>query len=470
LPAGHDGRRFITLAGATVLVYSAAGVQEGSIASVPAGAMVVGQGNWVWTHPDPGATLSIYPATVSNPPASATFDIGSSGQPTASGLTIGVATLASSSWSVIDLSGSTPLKTDYTAPVSLSANGAGAYAAVSAGQWIAGNQLGVLLDGASINTTPRYFGYGQALSFAGGRGYFAIATASANVLYFDSATLSLEGKIPFATSKVAISADGTLLVALGDGAISQNYPINIYSLPAGALQYAWPYSVTASGGTAATDIALSSSGTVLVKICISRPRATCPLYYQQQAGLLTGGSSVFSTTFSSRSALSPPPAIRISPDGTLIATAQSGVPLDPTATAIPGTNLMQNGTLVTAFSGLPAGWLDNSRLLVNNYVMTTSIPADVSYSGCSLYGPDGSVTGGACALTQEVGQFQSVTSDTIYVPAANAIFSVSTGAARWMSADPGASFRSPVATFGAVAAQHVVFMSGHYVLAQSFTE
>lgn len=457
-----DGAHFTTLAGNTVLVYDSFGVPQGNIASVPTGATVVGQGDWVWTYPNPGAVLNVYPAMGTNTAPTTTYTFSGLATPYASGLTIGVLTRASTTVSVIDLSGASPAKTDYPVPYLL--GGDAPYAAVSATQWVAGNGGGVLLDGGSLEGTARSFGYGQVLSMAGGTAHFAIATASATILYFDSVTLALEGQIPFNAGKIALSADGTVLVAQGASNPVNVWSVQIYSLPTGNLQYMWPY----TGTTSVQDIALSGNGTVLGQVLFSAPGGTVP-YYTQEAGSPTGGSQVFSSTFNSTSAVTPPPALRISPDGTLIATSQMGLPRDPISSALPGTALLHNGVLVTAFSGLPAGWLDNGRLLVDNYATGSSATATgIAYSGCTIYGSNGTATGGACALSQEVAQFQAVGGDTIYVPVVNKMLSVSTGAVSWMSADPFPEVGGVVPVLSAVAGTRVIFVSGSSVLAQSF--
>ena len=453
-----DGGRFVTIAGTTVLIYSDAGVQQGSIASVPATATVTGQGNWVWAYPLSGANLSVYPATATNPSPSATYTFTSLATPVASGSSIGVLTEDSTAVSVIDLSGTAPVKTDYTAPVPLAPSpgqAAPPFAAASASQWLAGNQYGVLLDGASLAGSPRYFGFGQVWSVAGGTSHFALATASGNILYFNSSTLAQEGTIAFAASKVVASADGSVLVAQGAGPTYGVWPLEVYSLPTGTLQYTWPY----TGATAPQDIVLSGSGTVLGQDLFS------PGTFTQEAGPPTGGSVILTTSLSASAVPDSALPIRISPDGTLIAMSQSSSPMVQTTTVpLPGTTLYQNGALVTAFTGWPVGWLDNSRLVVNNYTQgNVRTPPTLTYTGCTIYGANGSPSGGACALSQEVEQFLPVTSDGIYLPITNRIVSVSTGSVSWTTGD--------VVTFAgssAVAGSHVIFVSGTNLLAQSY--
>jgi len=232
------------------------------------------------------------------------------------------------------------------------------------------------------------------------------------------------------------------------------YPVQVYNLPAGNLLYTWPYpygSVTAE--TISRDVTLSASGNVLGQVLTTLPEQGITL----QASGPTGGSTIFSTPVNNSSSSYFPDwhLIHITPDGTLT-TAQ-------TEASPPAANLLQNGILVTAFSGLPGGWLDNNRLLVNNYAPDGK--GNFFYSGCSIYGPNGIPNSAACALPEEVRRLQPLTSDTIFIPATNQIRVVSTGALSWMSGDAFEWQQSPQA---AVAGSTVIFVSGIDLLAQSF--
>jgi hypothetical protein len=61
--------------------------------------------------------------------------------------------------------------------------------------------------------------------------------------------------------------------------------------------------------------------------------------------------------------------------------------------------------------GTPAGWIDDSHLLVNNFVNDYQIYSDFDYAGCSLYSVTGAAAG-TCELP-EVLAFQNVSSGTI---------------------------------------------------------
>lgn len=457
--------QFLATAGSTVLVYSNASAPQGTIASANStGATVGGAGNWVWVWADSGS-LTIYPAAGTNPAPAATYTFNGLAGPYASGMTVALFGGGSNTASVIDLSGTTPTQTNQSSPAFLATVDGDTvpYAAVSASQWIAGGR-GAVVDGASLASTARYFGVGQVLGITGGTGYFALVTGLGNILYFNSATLAQEGQIAFAASKVALSSDGSLLVAQGGGpSYGGGYSLEVYSLPAGSpAEYTWPYSLNGAGvGTIPVDIALSGSGNVLGQVLASGRSSLGP--DTQQASAPTGGATILSTSTVTGYSNHVPAPMRISPDGTLIAASGAPSPAG-LGTPLPGTNLFLNGSLVSAVSGLSVGWLDNSRLVVNNYTRASST-ADASYTGCTLYGADATPASGACALPFEVLEFQPVTSDGIYVPTTNQILSVSTGSVNWMSGDPDTWLEKPIA---AVAGSNVIFVSGIDLVAQSY--
>jgi Putative Ig domain len=464
-----DGGRFIATAGTSALIYSSAAVQQGAVTSFSG--TLVGQGNWVWAVVPYGGPMNIYSATATTASTSPafTYALGALAVPIVSGMTVGSFTEGSNTISVVDFSGAVPVKTDYTSSVYLgfaSGSNTQAYAAVSSSQWLVGTEVGVLVDGATLGGgTVRQFGYGEALGIAAGSAHFAIATGSGNILYFNSATLAQEGQIPFYASKVVLSADGTLLIAQGAGSDFGQNTVNVYSLPAGTLLYTWSYGSGTQAASPDSDIQLSASGAVLGQL-IDLAGSGATTDYNIEASAPTGGSQVFSATFTpSSSFFYAPPPMRISPDGTLIAYSQAGWPVVSPTNAIPGTNLLQNGSFVTAFSGLVAGWLDNSRLLVNNYI---SGKESVIYSGCALYGSNGVATGAACALPYSIYQFQPVTADQIYVPLVNQILSVSTGAVVWASGNPDAWIQATYQTESAVTGTQAIFVSGIDAVAQSF--
>ena len=127
------------------------------------------------------------------------------------------------------------------------------------------------------------------------------------------------------------------------------------------------------------------------------------------------------------------------------------------------TNIYQNGTLVTAVPGSVAGWLDNTRLLVNEYIDAGM--AGTEDAGTTIYDSLGNKLGSTPILSMN--PFQVVTADSVYVPSGNSpesintIESLTTGNSIWASGN--SSLR-----LGAVSGSQIVFASGNLVLAQPF--
>jgi hypothetical protein len=434
-----DGARFLSNVGATVWTYSSAGVQH-DITQVPSNApFLVGQGNWLWTINSYDSMLDIYKVGASTSPA---FTAPLSYEPYSvpSGMTIGVLTPDSNQITVIDLSGATPVSTNYTLPIaSLTA-----YAATSANSWVAGNNYGVVLDGASLAGQPRYLTLGQALSVAAGTGYFSIATASGQIFCFDASTDAIAGTINFASSQLSTSADGTVLAAAPIVPDIQNPPatsINVYSLPSATLVNSFD-----SGG--APYISLSGSGTVLA---VTGPGLGC----EAEAITVSSGAPIVCSTMGS------PNTAQVSPNGTLVAIS--------TAPSRGGTttNIYTNGALTTAVPGWAVGWLDNTRLLAEQFGQENENFNPV-YEGTAIFSSSGTNLGSA-----PIPQLQTlqVAGGSIYAPQTNTIVSLTTGSLIWASADASCGSNDSLCdatSAGAVTGSQVIFSSGALVLVQPY--
>ncbi len=434
-----DGGHFSTALGSTALIYSKASVQqEVATLSTGTGAGVGGTGNWFYQAGT--NTINIYAIGGSNTPV-ASFPIGSTLVAlTPSATSLGV--LVTNSVGVIDLSGATPVETNFTLPIA----GSTVYAASSAAHWLVGNQFGVVLDGAGLPATPRYFDYGQAWSFAGSSSLLAIATASGRIVYFDSASLSLQGTVQDFSSKIQLSSDGTVLAAMGNALQAQYNPdwsLNVYSLPSNAALAHWPYTLTAPPTTPVpVDIALSGSGTVLAQLLTNS---------RQVSGITPASNVIWSDTQGSET-FDLEAQVRLSPDGTLIA-AETG-----TGVVSDGANILKNGVLTTAVNGWPVGWLDDNRLMTNIYDPNAPHTDASPYRHAAIYDATGAVV--ATSPIVELHEFQALAADSIYSDEKNSIFAVSTGDVTWTSDDV-------TRGKGAVAGSYVVFSSGARVLALS---
>ncbi len=424
-----DGGHFLTTQGGIVWTYSSSGVEQSSVQlAIPSGGLAEfplpnlgGTGNWIWTfgyNSSSQFALNIYPIGSTTPALTdASADM--------AGFAVSGATLAVLPFyqtvSIIDLSGTTPVKTDYAVPPPINHAFAQEYpvvpfAAVSSTKWIAGidgsgagPMSGLILDGATLSgNTPRYIGNGAALSIAGSDNNVAIATGNGQISYFDPADATPLGSVALISNKVELSTDGSVLAAS-----SQDYSLlNIYSLPSGTVSNSLTYSSQSAPGVL-TDFTLSGSATTLGQIEDYQPNNQVN-NYTLQVTPISGSPAIFSVT-----PQYPYGSILLSPDGTLAAvtTCTSNAVLE-----CPGTgavSIYQNGQPIAAVSGSAVGWIDNGRLLVNNY----GLPGDAEtpeYIGATIYSPTG--TSLATPPLPALQSIQPVDSDTVYAPSKNVIY------------------------------------------------
>jgi hypothetical protein len=447
-----------------VYTYSATSVLQGGIIALGSVQGLNGYANWFWSYPSSGPDLSLYPVGAVTP--TATYPMGADSIVVPSGSTLGLIPYGTGAASVLDISGSIPIRTDFTLPVAYD----NVFAAVSPTQWAVGNLRGVVLDGPSAATTPRFFGYGNAFSITGTPGQVAIATASGKILTYNPASPTVVSTINFTSSKLVLSANGTVLAAKASDIESQYEPdrtLNIYSLPAGTIAESFPYQFNdATRLPFLFDFTMSSSGNALGQ--------TLGVYnglyfdYTRQVTPLSGSPIIFSDH---------PPSgpytgtatMFLSPDGSLIATSLGGYSSTST------TNIYKNGVLVATVSGVVVGWIDNNRVLVNTFAAgdPTTDPRP-AYTGAVIYDATGTQITTLNSLPQltpsQINQaipsgFQTVNSDAIYSPATYSIYSLTSGAATWTEGLPsGTTINSPYYGASAVSGNYIVFTSGHRIL------
>jgi hypothetical protein len=191
--------------------------------------------------------------------------------------------------------------------------------------------------------------------------------------------------------------------------------------------------------------------------------------FTQTVSAATGGTPIFSNSLVS---VDPwPPVLRLSPDGTQIATSAWGNPDNGAFRELlpMQTEIFKSGVMASSLPGWPVGWTDNTHLIVNNYVKGAE---GAAYGGCTVYDLSGIATG-TCALPEVTG-FQMLNSDTLYALIKPEMVSISTGTVSWMSGDPLPYF-VPLSTvfkvgpfFTALAGNHVVLVSDSRVVVQSF--
>jgi hypothetical protein len=335
-----------------------------------------------------------------------------------------------------------------------------AFGAASTSEWFTGTNRGVLVDGASISSQTRYFGYGAVLGIDATPNVTAVSTASGKLMLFNPSSGAQTGSIDTFAGKVRLSADGAVLAAAAEALDAQyesDRSLSFYSLPSGATTQTIPYSFNESGTPFLTDFSLSGSGTVLGQVQLilngSGGNANARTITKVSDGSLIwmdSGASPISSPSSST-------PILLSPDGTLAAIATAGGSSSDLVT-----NIYLNGSLVTAVAGTGEGWIDNNHLLVANFTDTRFGPA---YSGYSIVGADGTVLSSVAASTTgntlpPVSGPDFPTQNSVYVQSTNAIYSLTTGQPLW---------QGPVSTtsngrVGAAAGSTVVYEAGHQVV------
>lgn len=433
-----NGAGFLTVLENTTWVYSSAAAQQNAM--VLTGGRLGGEGPFFWNIT--GSSIDIYQVGGSSSPIFSA-GIGEVEYTIPSGTTIGLVsgvelTQNTNQLQVIDLSGATPtLSTTYSAPI----GDLSAYAAISARSWVVGNEQGVVFDGASLSGQPRYLTPGQATSIAAGTDYFSVATASGQIFYFNASTDATLGTIDFASSQLSMSTDGTVLAAapmFPDFHTPSANSVNVYSLPSANL-------VNNFGSGGVSDISLSGSGTVLD---VTGGGFGC----EAEALTVTSGAQILCVTAGS------PSAAQVSPNGTLVAVSYGP---NPGAT----TDIYTDGTLTTAVPGWALGWLDNTRLLAEQFGVDTGLPGNIPfYVSTLIFSSSGTNLGGASI--PQLQTLQVLTSDSIYSQQTNTIISVTTGATYWASADPICQVSCP--NVGAVSGSQAIFASGALVLGQPY--
>ena len=456
-----DGQRFLTNLSDTFWEYSSAGMQQGIVALPPGRGWVTGQGNWIWFINS--SQLQIYAVGSSNPTTTYSLLDQPPAKAVPSGMLIGLVGYPKSS--IIDLSGALPSKVDYPVPAILGTwlyndqilTPPQLFAAVSNTQWVIGNDLGVLFDGASQVSSPRYFGYGAALSIAGGGNTAAIATATGPILIYDVTGPTLKETINFPAGKLALSSDGSVLGASGLGNYDQYYDdktLNFYSLPSTNVISTFP-SFSSAGSSSLVDFSLSGSGTTIGR-ALGSPDSI------DEVSDISGSPVIWSSS----GARYP---IWLSPDGSL--------QRHPHWDTISNVNveIYKNGTLTTAVSGSAEGWIDNNRFLAGS-ILPTNAMEGLQLSGSTIYSSRGSVltTLPGSRLTNFPGSdtlpqiFKPLfpTPDSVYDASGNAIYSLTTGSKTWQ----GPIWGSPLGYGdlggyqGAISGSYVVYSFGNRVM------
>jgi hypothetical protein len=436
-----DGSHFQTTVGTSVYTYTSASVKV-DLTALTTVQGLAGEGNYFWTVGT--SALTIYTVGASSTPALVV-----NGSPVyASGSTIAVGTGSTGQLTIVDLSGASPVDQTYTLPAAVS--GGRFFAAISASDWFVGGTNGVIFDGTSIATTPKYLDYGTALSIAGGAGVAAVATAL-GIVVINVQTNAIELTIPVMSNNVQLSADATVLAA----SQSDGSALNVYSLPSGSLINSFPYT-----GGGVISYTLAPTGTLIAQF--TPPAAGGAV--TQQVTAVTGGPVLWSET------QTPPyqgslQNVQFSPDGTLIA-ASNGDPdaVNSAQQANIGTNIYKNYVLAEAVPGWAVGWISNSELLTNTYTYSPQNSPIGTYAGATIYSPTGTAV--ATPALPQLRSLVPVNADDteIYSPTLNSIYAIPSGSLVFGSSyykQSGLSGNTP----GAFASPDMVYVWGSHVVA-----
>ncbi len=427
-----DGERFFTRAGSTLRVFSRQSVELDS-ATLASSVRVAGSGNW---YHSTNGNLSIW-TVGSAGVASATYTVGSLGRIQGTGNTLAIIPYQIPSISVIDLSGASPVKTDYVTPVAALT----LFAGLSASEWIftstGGAMFGELGAGA-----PQIYSHGDVRGIVGSTSRVVIAFASGKIRHYAADTQAFEGELDLAVDKIELSADGTVLAASADDGQAQyvtDRTLRVFSLPSHNLLAQWPY--TFGSGAQPVDFALSRDGQVVAQY-LSDPSTGRILRANE-----LDGTPLLDQLVPSFINLTATPRLAVSDSGSGVAYPETPIG-DGNATG-----LYVNGTRSGAAVGWASGWLDDSRLIVNRF---RGIPDEFAFVGADIVSSSGTLL--AQPALPNMSRFQLVGTDTIYSPELNVILNATTGDTVWSSAAPISNNRSQ--NVGAVAGNYVYFVSG----------
>lgn len=434
-----DGGHFVTTVSNTVYTYTSAGVQQG-VTALPTVTNLTGQGNWISIAGlGTGGKLQVYAIGSSTPTFTSSFDVYSY---LASGLLIAIPQIGPPEISIIDLSGSSPVATSYSA---LGVAIGSTFASASSSPWLIDSGGGAIIDGATVSgSNIRTLGYGQIQSIAANSNLVALAASNGQILLMNPAGPTLQSTITFQANELQLSSDGSVLGAgaASDMAVWVAPGPNFYSLPSLNLISSFSYSEPISS----ENFSLSGSGQTIAVIQLSSGANS------EQVMGISGTPVIWSQTSGSESEL---PAL--SPSGTFF----SVVSQNSTAPFVPTSNIYQDGTVVGALNGNATGWIDDEHLFVQNYAGNGP-----SFAGIGIYNPTGTLLTSYPANTiPAINYPQFLAGNLVLNPAAPpAIYSLNDGSLVWSAPDGAGSGNNAAAVSGS----NVVVQMGHQILLYPF--
>jgi hypothetical protein len=410
----NDGERFFATESPRLYVYSPAAAQQFDI-YLPDPQLLGGHGEWIWNRAIGGSQLQISPIGMS---PTLVENIGTGQRVHASGGTLALLSTFGEPIVIVDLSvpGYIPPRTEIATP-----NGwLSAFAAQSSTDWIVGTAYGVVVKNAPAGAA-RALSYGAASSIAASSRRIAVATASGRILNFDAQTRTLEHEIEFSSGKVLLSADGNVLGATSDS-LGWQYPrgktLRLYALPSLDVLLNLPLT------NYENDFVMSAAGDRLGLSYLFRVSSN-PGFARHHL-LESDGTQIWQGQSITQDAPVTTVPLRLAPSGMRFAMAER--PAGPLAE----TEIFLNGASTGRLTAWPAGWLDDSRLLVNRY--DTGDPTTRRFLGAEIV----DVSGQRLATTTlpELDAPQTAGVNLVYSADQNLIFDVTTGAVVWSSPNP----------------------------------
>lgn len=350
-----DGEHFIVTTPSGTSVYSQSGALLGGANDV-SDTTYGSHGTWLWRVSLFEDELQVYEIGGSGFPV-ATYQIERLSDVVQSGNIVAFVAPTGNgrSISTLDLSGTSLSKSDYTMPVTRLT----ALVALSDSRWTFGTFDGVVMD--APNSSPGIlYSYGRVHAMTADESRMAVATAGGPILVFETATRELERTIDFRSYRLHLSSDGTRLAAVS---ALENDALRVFSMPSGAVIAAWP-------APTAPQVLAGFDFTEDARLALVSTREG------------TGNSATYDHRLlhiDSSAIVEEPlvnigePLVRLSPSGSRIAANNVVAPYS--SPGVPSTTrIYTNGIYTVSVDGWSAGWIDESRLLVNRHEYGTGAP------------------------------------------------------------------------------------------------